>query len=240
MDIKKPYIIAHRGASALVKFENTIEAFQKAIDIGAPIMEFDVRRTKDNVMISYHDEKIDGTKISDLTYEQLQNIANNKGFSVPTVEEILKLSKDKIILDIELKETDYEEELVNLVKQYLDYNQYFMKSFIDEAVKRVKEIDEKICTGLLIGVINPVHKIRTRVSEIFPIVRILRINADFVSPSYRLLKFGFLKRMKIFKIPVYAWTINDITLIKKLIDMGVDGIITDYPDRALELLKKNN
>ena len=130
----KPLIIAHRGASGLVKFENTMASFAKAIELRVPMVEFDVRKTQDNLFVAFHDELIDGIKLSDLTYQQLLDISQQKGFEVPLVEDVLKLCQGKIKLDIELKEVGYELEIVNLVKKYLDYQDYVIKSFLDAVI----------------------------------------------------------------------------------------------------------
>ena len=238
MNLKTKTIIAHRGASALVKFENTMEAFNKAIELGAPVMEFDVRITKDNIMISYHDDSIsNGKKIRDLTYEEIQVHANSKGFSIPKVEEILKISRDKIMLDIELKEAGYEKEVIKLVKKYLRYDEFVMKSFLDEVIITIKKIDANIRTGLLLGIGNTNTISLTRISELFPLFRILKTRPDFISPNYNLLKFGFISRMKLLNLPIWVWTVNDEKLMKDLFSKGISGIITDRPDVGLKLIK---
>ncbi|MCH2048666.1 MAG: glycerophosphodiester phosphodiesterase [Trichodesmium sp. ALOHA_ZT_67] len=235
----KPLIIAHRGASGLVKFENTLASFAKAIELGVSMVEFDVRKTQDNLFVAFHDESIDGIKLRDLTYQQLLNISQKKGFDVPLVEDVLKLCQRKIKLDIELKEAGYELEIVNLVKKYLDYQDYVIKSFIDTAIITLKKTDNKITTGLLLGLGNPQNLILTRLSEIFPEFRLLLTKADFVSPNYQLIKLGFVWRMKILNKNIYVWTINDEKLMSKIIKKGIFALITDRPDLALKLFDSN-
>lgn len=235
MSATKVLIIAHRGASGLVEFDNTLESFEKAIYLGAPMVEFDVRKTQDNLLVCYHDESIDDVQIANLDYNQLLGISRTKGFDIPLLSDVIKLCKGKIRLDIELKETGYELEVVNLVKKYLDYPDYVIKSFHDSAVKAIKEIDENIITGLLLGVGKPKNVILTRLLELFPEYRLLQAKADFVSPNYQLLRFGFSKRMKMMKKNIYVWTVNDEHLMKKVVKNGVSALITDRPDLALKL-----
>lgn len=237
MSATKLLIIAHRGASGLVKFDNTLESFEKAIYLGAPMVEFDVRKTKDNLLVCYHDESIDGVQLANLDYHQLLEISRKKGFDIPLLSDVIKLCKGKIRLDIELKETGYEIEVVNLVKNYLDYPDYVIKSFYDSAVKAIKEIDENITTGLLLGVYKPKHLILTRLLELFPEYRLFQAKADFVSPNYQLLRFGFSKRMKLMKKNIYVWTVNDEYLMRRVVKKGVSALITDRPDLALKLFK---
>lgn len=117
---RETMVIAHRGASALAPHENTLEAFQIAIDLKADMAEFDVRKTSDNILIVFHDGTIDGRKIGDMTYNRINDIASKEGYRVPTLDEVLKLCSGKICLDIELKESGYERRVIDLVKGDLD------------------------------------------------------------------------------------------------------------------------
>lgn len=237
MIFEKQMIIAHRGASGDYH-ENTIEAFIEAINVGADAIELDVRKTKDNKIIISHDDNIDGIKLDSLDYNEILEVSSSKGFIVPTLEEVLKLCQGKILLDIELKEEGYEEEVISLIKKYLEYNEFFIRSFIDRQVRIVKKIDSKIKTGLLLGVGNPKYGFLTRLSELFPIFRIIRTKPNFISPHYRLMKFGYTKRMHLLKKPVIVWTVNDENLINKfLFKHKVDGLITDYPKLAINIQK---
>ncbi len=239
MENKDCKIIAHRGASGLTEFDNSFESFRKAVDLGADMIEFDVRKTRDDVMIAFHDPVIEGERISDLSYEELLDITEEIGFKVPTVEDVVNLSKDKIGLDIELKEKGYEKRVVELVRDNLDYDRYVMKSFTDECVKSIKEYDSKVQAGLLLGVEDPQSKIKTRLSELFPKRRLNRCKADFVAPNYRLLRLFYLKRMWKSGFDVFVWTVNDVEMMEKLLNEGVDGLITDRPDLALDVREKN-
>ncbi|MGD1808295.1 glycerophosphodiester phosphodiesterase [Dapis sp. BLCC M126] len=237
--MNKPLIIAHRGASGLVKFENTIASFAKAIELGVSMVEFDVRKTLDNLFVAFHNKSIDGIKLSDLTYQQLLDISRQKGFEVPLVEDVLKLCRGKIKLDIELKEAGYELEIVNLVKKYLDYQDYVIKSFLDAAIIAVKKADNKITTGLLLGLGNSKNLIPTQLSAIFPEFRLFTTQADFVSPNYQLIKFGFAWRMKLINKNIYVWTVNDEKLMVEVVNQGAFALITDRPDLALKLFDSN-
>ena len=219
----------------MVKFENTLASFEKAIELGVAMAEFDVRKTKDNLFVVFHDESIDGFKLKDLTYQQLLEVSRQKGFDVPLVEEVLKLCRGKIRLNIELKEAGYEQEIVKLVKQYLDYQDYVIQSFIDAAIVAVKQADNKITTGLLLGVEKPKNLIATRLSEIFPEYRLFKAKADFVSPNYQLLSYGLSWRMKLIQRNIYAWTVNDEKLMLEVVKKGAFAIISDQPDLALKL-----
>ena len=159
-------VIAHRGASALAYHENTLEAFQIAIDLHVDMVEFDVRRTRDNVLIVYHDPAIDGHRIYEMTYNRINDIASRSGYRVPALEEVLDLCKGKIKLDIELKESGYERRVIDMVKQRYGYGEFSIKSFKDRVSYNVKAIDPKIRTGLLLGRENVGFGVR--LNEYFP------------------------------------------------------------------------
>ena len=230
-------IVAHRGKTATIASENTIEAFQKAIEIGVPQIEFDVRMSQDGYLISYHDPTIDSIKVGDLQYHQLQAISRSKGFEIPLFEDILKLCRDRIALDIELKEEGYEEQIVALTAKYLNYSDFVIKSFNDASVRKVKDLDSQINVGLLLGKVTGKFPLVSILAQFFPEYRILKTGANFVAPHYRLLKFGFLWRMKLLKIAVYVWTVNDERRLFKLVrNKYIAAIITDKPELALKIL----
>jgi glycerophosphoryl diester phosphodiesterase len=237
-DIKEKLIIAHRGAPSDAK-ENTIESHEKAMASGADMIEFDVRRTKDNVLIAYHDESIQGHSLRDLTYEGMRQMARNQGFNVPTVEEVLKWSRGKIRLDVELKEEGYEKEIAELLSTYFDEDQFVITSFNDATLKVVKERYPDIKTGLILGREIPLSHLWTRLQELFPAKRCKMAKVDFLVAHWKLLRVGFLERARRSHLPVFVWTVNDEEMIRKLLhDKSVYAIITDKPELAVSLRRK--
>lgn len=236
--MKKTIIIAHRGASSLAR-ENTIESFEKAIEIGVDMIELDVRRTKDQTLIVYHDELMEGKPVKELTYDEISKIAAGRGFSVPTFEEVLKAASGRIKLDVEIKEAGYEKEVVELLSRHFTKDQFVITSFYDPCIRRIKDSYPDIKTGLILGISKPEHPIRTRISEFFPAQRCREAKADFLVPHWRLLWFGFLGRAQRDHKPVFVWTVNDQSKIWKMLhDKRIDAIITDKPDLAISLRKK--
>ncbi len=231
-------IIAHRGASGLAR-ENTIESFRKAIEIGVDMIEFDVRRAKDQALIVHHDELMEGKPIKELTYDEISKMAIGEGFSVPTFEEVLKHTSGKIKVDVEIKEEGYEKEIVELLLQYFKKDQFVMTSFYDSCIRKIKDDYPDIKTGLILGTSKPKNFILTRLSEIFPLERSRGAKVDFLVAHWRLLWFGFLDRAKKENKPVFVWTVNDRSKIWKMLhDERIDGIITDKPDLAISLRNK--
>lgn len=231
-------IIAHRGASGLVKTGNTLEAFQKAIDIHADGIELDLRITKDNIICVHHDANIGDLIIRDYTYAECLTKSLSLGYHLPTLKETLELCQNKILLDIELKEPGYEQETIDLILNYYKEDQFFIRSFNYDALINVNKINPNIFTFLLVGEAwKPVNEL---LSEIFPSKLLKKTHANGVSPIYRLLIFGYIRRMKKHKIPMSIWTPNTEKLLKKFLKKNVDYIVTDYPDLAISLRESLN
>ncbi|MCR4717147.1 MAG: glycerophosphodiester phosphodiesterase [Lachnospiraceae bacterium] len=256
----KPLIIAHRGASALAEHENTIESFEIAIDCGADMVEFDIRKTLDGKLIVFHDSYIykeehmrfvpkvkttlfkskayyrarkspyKGKKISELSYERINKIAGRQGYRVPLLSEVLELCKGKIRLDVELKESGFEAEAIDaIVNEFgYSYDDFTIKSFVDEVSENVKRIDPNITTGLLVG--RSVLTIGERLSEIFPLRRLKKCKADFISPVYFYCNPLYLASLRRKGYPIYIWTVNEEGIAIKLSRYDIAGIITDQPD----------
>ena len=231
-------IVAHRGASSLAR-ENTIESFKKTIEIGVDMIEFDVRRTRDQTLIVHHDELMEGKPVRELTYDEISKMTKGQGFSTPTLEEVLERTSGKIKLDVEIKEEGYEKEVVELLLRYFKKDEFVITSFLDSCIRKIKDDYPDINAGLLLGVSKPKNFILTRISEFFPHKRCKEAKADFLVPHRRLLWVGFLDRAKRENKPVFVWTVNDEKMIWKLLhDERIAAIITDKPDLAISLREK--
>jgi len=234
--IMKKILVSHRGACTYFQ-ENTLEAFEKAIRLNADMIEFDVRRAQNNLFVVYHDESIAEKPIKDLAYDDICQFTRLK---VPRLDEVLKLARGRIKLDIEIKEEGYEKEVVNFILEFLKEDEFVITSFNDNSLKIIKEVFPKISTGLILGKSNPKNPFRTRVSELFPFERCRKINVDFIAPHWRLLKLGFLRRARKRKLPVFVWTVNEVDLIWKFLrNPRIAGIITDKIETAVQL-KENS
>ncbi len=201
------------------------------------MIEFDVRRTKDDLLIVFHDERIQGKPVNDLAYEEIEQIAGHQGFHLPTVEEVLKWVRGRIKLDVELKEGGYEKKLAELLIRYLKEDQFVITSFNDSSLKIIKNDYPGIRIGLLLGKSDAL--LWTRISEFFPMRRCKKAKADFLVAHFKLLRFGFLERVRRNHKSVFVWTVNDEeTIWKWLNDERVCAIITDRPDLAVSLREK--
>ena len=119
MDTK---IISHRGRTKLGSPDNTVHSITDAIDLKVDMVEFDVRRTKDRQLICFHDAQIEGKLVGDILFSDIAEINP----VVPTLEQILWTAKGKIEIDVEFKESGYEDEVISMVTDYFDYNEFII------------------------------------------------------------------------------------------------------------------
>lgn len=228
-------IVAHRGASGLVPFENTIEAFEKAIEVGADCIELDVHQTLDGELIVLHDDKFNGIEVRLLTFAEISALSQEKGFKIPRLSEALGIIKGKILVDVEIKEEGYETKIIDGIHEYLSDDEFFIRSFKDRSLIIVKKYDPKITTALLLGLEFPKHVLWTRLTELFPGFRLWKCRADYVSPYWKLVRLGYIWRMKLIGKPVSVWTINDEPMMRRFLKAGAGSIVTNYPDLALKI-----
>ncbi len=217
----KKLIIAHRGASDPAR-ENTLEAFQKAIDLRADMIEFDVRRTKDQRYVIHHDPHIAGKPLNELTLSGVRDIARSMGYHVPELEEALHLVRGRIGLDIELKEEGYERKVLERICDVLQEADYIVSSFHAGSIERVKQYRPSVKTGFIFRDAAALTK------------DILEGDADWMLPVQGLAGDALLARMRESGKKIAIWTVNDEDQMKRLLDDNrIDGIVTDRPDAAL-------
>lgn len=231
----KKLIIAHRGASACTR-ENTLDAFKKAINFGADMIEFDVRRTRDNILIAYHDEHIHGEMVKELTYEAAGEVAGRRGFNIPTVEDVLENTRGKIKLLVELKEEGYEKEVVEVLLRNFKDGDLIIASFNAPSLRVIKDNYPNLKVGLILAE-DVSGDVMQRVFK--PPQAKGRIEADYLILHWKLLGSGFFEKTEINNKPVFVWTVNDERLLLELLNDGrIDGIITDRPDLAVSLRER--
>lgn len=143
-------IVAHRGAPKLAR-ENTLESFQKAIDLGADMVELDVRQTLDGVLAVFHDATIAGRPISQITFQELNDIAQKANFNVPTLAQALGLLAGKVKASIEIKEMGYELKVAETAKQYLKRDEYEIISFIFPVLEKIRRNYPEVKLKLILG-----------------------------------------------------------------------------------------
>ncbi len=221
-------IIGHRGACGHTT-ENTISSVKKSLEIGVDAIEIDVRKTADNKVILMHDYTIDRTtngtgKVADLTLEQIESYQTEDNQKVPTLEAVLNLVNKQAIVDIEIKDNDVIPYLCTIVSDYLKKDwtssNFIISSFDLIALRNFYKIEPTIN---LMAIIANATENWLHILEEIPITMIAAphdsIYQDFVEEAHEN------------ELEVIAYTVNTEEEIKRMFDLCVDGIISDYPDR---------
>lgn len=238
-------IFAHRGYSGKYP-ENTMLAFEGALKLSVNGIELDVHKTKDGKLAAIHDESIDRTflgngLVKDYDLRDLKKLENrdekfreNIDSIIGTLEEVILLVtfKDDFVLNIELK-TDVihyngiEEDVLEMLDSYDMIENTIISSFNHESLKICKKINKNIKTAVLYS--EPIEDIVNYAKE---------LGVYAIHPDYKLVDKSLIKKCHENNILVNAYTVNEKEDIERLIEEGIDGIITDYPNIALEILKR--
>lgn len=224
----KKLIVAHRGASGIAP-ENTLEAFQKAIDLGADVAELDIRKTRDDVLVVAHDADFNGGLIRDLSFEEL---SAKSAWRIPSLESAIKLISGKIKLDAELKERGYEKQLGQLLLKYLPAEDFFVSSFSPGCLVDFKKLFPQIKTGLIVSTDRRDYLkiLKLIVSGVFA------RQFDIYVLSVKFWEAGVASLLKASGKPVYMWNVDKEDELEKYLQIsGLTGICTNRPDIAVKV-----
>jgi glycerophosphoryl diester phosphodiesterase len=233
--------IAHRGASGYAP-ENTFAAFRKALAMGAGFIETDLQLSRDARFVAIHDATVNRTTngqgaVHDLTLADLRKLDAGSWFGsefagerIPTIEEILEFAKKHdIVFYLELKPSGSwggEHALISALRESGEIARTVVISFDHEILLGVREIEPTLMTGLLFD-----GKIADPLDKAIEIgARQIAVRGDLVTPR-------LLKEARGRDLQVVCWTVNHPGHMRLLVEAGVDGIISDYPDRLLDLAR---
>lgn len=207
-------VLGHRGAAQLP--ENTIPSFEKALELGAHGFELDVRQTADEKLIVIHSPVVDTLAVQSNSYEQIHTLPN--GFEIPLLEEVLAKFSEKAFLDIELKVPGFEQAFVHSIRKYCDPTRVLVSAFHPEILTKVHELYPEI---ELAFIYNRTQDEKSRHN--CPI--------DVVKPQFRLTSRELIKEIHDEGLRVIPWTVNEEAEIRRLVNLNVDGLIGDYPEK---------
>lgn len=236
-----PLVIAHRGASAYQP-ENTLAAFALAIAQGAQMIELDLHCSSDNQVVVIHDETLDHTtnlkgRVDQLTLAEIKKADAGKGERVPTLEETLDLTIGKLRLYLEIKDAKAAAETLRIIRARRCQNEVMLASFDIELMRRLGEEVRDIELGVILGneTLNPIVRWR----EAFPWIALRGINYQVLCMQVELC-YGYLARQtKASGKKLYVWTADEDSQFAKMIERGVDGIVTNKPDHLIDFLKRH-
>ena len=224
---------AHRGASGYAP-ENTIAAVEKAIAQGAAMAEIDIQQTYDDRFAVFHDDLLDRTTngagpLWEKTLSELQTLDAGSWFGpefigerIPSFEEVLETTRGRLPLNIELKLHGHERQLVELVIRTLHDNNIedhcLVTCFDHRVAVAVKQADSALTVGAILG--------RQQYSD-----GVFNLPVDVLSVEKSLVDSDFMTAAREADKKVHVWTVNDPEEMNRLIGLGVDAVITNYPDR---------
>ncbi len=234
--------IAHRGASAC-RPENTLEAFTKAVILGADMIEMDVRQTVDGHLVLLHDGTVDRTtngsgSVSELTLVQVKALDAGLGSRIPTLEEVFShFVRSHVLINLEIKCPGIETEVVQLVHRRFYRDRVLISSFQPAILRGIREIDRGMRIGLLVGKTRSLNPV-TWVRGAFPLTTFRRLAVDTLHLDVHLALPGLIGRCKRERISLYVWVVDGEPEMRRLIREGVDGIFTNRPDTLRSVIRQ--
>ena len=221
--------IAHRGAKAYEP-ENTLQAFQKALDLNSDGIELDVHLSADGHIIVIHDETIDRTTngtglVNDFTLAELKSFLIDEKYQIPTLNEVFDLVDKKCLINIELKGLGTPSKVVALIEDYIseknwNYNHFIISSFEWNMLEETSNLNPNIPIGVLT---------EEDLSKALAFAE--KIKAKAIHPDFQLLNENNVLQMHDKGFLVLPWTVNSEEDIKKVKSYKVNGIISDNPDK---------
>ncbi len=243
---RTPMLFAHRGASFYAP-ENTLAAFNLAIEQGADAVELDVKLSADGVPVVIHDQTVDRTteghgKVNELTLDQLKSLDAGKlfpekyhGEKIPTLEEVVSEIAPRVVINIELTNyaspnDDLVPKVIKIIKDHAVEDQILFSSFLGRNLRLARQICPQIpvailCLPGLPGIFN-----RSAL--------LLKTSPEIVHPYLRDVTPVHVAREHERGRRVHTWTVNDEKDLKFVLECGVDGVFTDDPLRALRVIER--
>jgi glycerophosphoryl diester phosphodiesterase len=218
--------VGHRGARAYEP-ENTLRSYKKALELGVDAVELDVRSTRDGEIVVIHDADVDKTTngkglVNQLTLKEIKQLSAGKNEKIPTLQEALDFLDKKARVLIELKETGLEEKVLKAIGERGLEKNVIIVSFLEDALKKVRELNDKVETGL----------IYTKYKN--PIKAASDLKASYLLPLYRFTHSADVQKAHQSGLKVIVWTINKPEEVAEYVKKGVDGITSDKPDILTE------
>jgi glycerophosphoryl diester phosphodiesterase len=254
LDAPATLAFAHRGGAGEAP-ENTLAAFEAAVDLGYRYLETDVQATKDGVLLAFHDDVLDrltdrSGRICELTLAEVRGADAGYAFSpdggvthphrgmgltIPTLEELLTLWDD-VFINIDAKSDATVAPLVALISRLNAFRRVCIGSFSDRRVARIRALAAgRICssmgqvatgTAFLASRSGRMPRFHADCLQVPQRWGLFRIDKRFVNAAHRA------------GLPVHVWTIDDRAEMETLLDLGVDGIMTDRPSMLREVLER--
>ncbi len=220
--------VGHRGAMGYAP-ENTLISFQKAIELGVDMIELDVHVCKTGELVVIHDETVHRTTnghgyVAEMSLQELQKLDAGKGEHIPTLREVFEFIARRVKINIELKGKKTAQPTCKVIEEYVrdrqwQYDDFLVSSFDYDELRVFRSLGAKIPQGVLIS------------EQHFNYVEITKeLGAKAVIPEYHLVNEAYVKDAHERGLQIVVWTANEKDDIERMKRIGVDGIISNYPD----------
>ncbi|MEM0481436.1 MAG: glycerophosphodiester phosphodiesterase family protein [Nitrososphaerota archaeon] len=241
----KPLITAHRGFSGRFP-ENTLRAVKEALRLGVDGIEVDARTTKDGIVVLMHDETVErttngGGRVRDLTWPVIRRLDAGswkgeefRGEPVPRLEDVLAETGGRVVLHVEVKEPGDEEAVLKVIKECGALDWVLISSFHPQVIKNTYSIEPRVGRSLIVGWLNEVEE----VSKELPVYWALECGATALALYQGRVCKEIIYRAHQRLLTVAVWTVNEVEEAERLMGMGADVIVTDYPDIMINYLRK--
>jgi len=223
-------VIGHRGAMGH-ETENTLASIQKALDLGVDMIEIDVFKINSGEIVVFHDKRLErlsngGGAIEDYNIFDLRKITLEGNHKIPMLQDVLKLIDHKVPLNIELKGANTADRVNFIMNYYIKERgwastDFLISSFNWEELKSMRALNKDVALAVLTEE-DPLKAV--------PIAKSL--NAIAINPYYLTLSKENVQALQDEGFKVYTWTVNEPEDIEKMKNLGVNGIFTDFPERA--------
>ncbi|MHA2262633.1 MAG: glycerophosphodiester phosphodiesterase [Candidatus Thorarchaeota archaeon] len=222
-------MIGHRGAAAHAP-ENTMKSFDLAWKMGTDMVETDVWETSDGHIVCMHDRELSRTTngegyIDETPLDVLSKLDAGGGERVPLLGDVLEFAHGRFGVNIELKIPDIEEKVLDLVMETKMIEDVIISSFHHSSMGVIRAMNDVIPTAVLVN--SEIEQLATYASN-------LRTTA--INPLFWLVTEELVESSHDLGLKVYPWTVNDEELIAEQLKMRVDGIITDFPQLAVDTI----
>ena len=227
----RPLIVAHRGLSHEFP-ENTILAFEKAIELGVDGLELDLKRTRDNRLVVIHDDnllRLTGKEgmVHELTYQELQKFDLGMNQKIPLIEKVLQLAKKRdIFLMAELKTFEIEQDTVKMVKKYSMTDRVWFGSMFYPVMMELRDIDPEVILYPSFGYLSKFDE-----DQIIKLVK--DVQGQYLNIDYRNLSPEFIGKSHSNDLKVHAGTPDDKEILERMKKWGADVIVTNEPKKIL-------
>lgn len=226
--MRKVLNIAHRGFRKSFP-DNTLEAFDAAIQLKVDGIECDVQETADHQFVIFHDDEIEGNSINEMTLTEIREVRLAEHFRIPTLAETLDLCRHKTRLDIELKLVYSLQDCLQIVRARTPAEELMITSFYGALISGLADLAPEIQRGILTNF--PVED---------PVRLVESTGAQMMLPRFSFATDELVTRLHAHNHAIIVWDCNQPDDLHTALSWGVDGIITDAPDLLNREIQSRN